>query len=273
MERFRFVLMALALILALSSCGVSQPSDRYTDYRTGKTFADRTALLENAKKSYPAEYDAMFEIAKEYPNIYDVYANAHEGGFKKLGDEINFFDETGNQLSKDSFHEILAKDGVNADFESVVPNYYAHLVKNEYRQAFEFIDKKGFFARAFSGDPAVFEQEQAGMKTSAWYLEAKVIDAKIVKTASKPMIRVFFKVLGFYQNIKTPEPKTNPDGSPADPPAGFKPPTSPEEAKKLAEKMSGIAGDSGPSWEYKYSGVASMLLGFSEGKWLINEQP
>ncbi len=265
--------MALALVLALSSCGASLPSDRYTDYRTGQTFADRTALLENTKKSYPAEYDAMFEIAKEYPEIYNVYANAHEGGFKKLDDEINYFDEIGNQLSKDSFHEVLAKDGVNADFESVVPSYYDHLAKSEYGKAFELIDKTGFFVRAFSGDPAIFEQTLSGMKTSSRYLEAKVIDAKIVKTASKPMVRVFFKVLGFYQNIKAPELKTNPDGSPADPPAGFKPPTSLEEAKKQAEKMSGIAGDSGPSWEYKYSGVASILLGYSEGKWLINEQP
>jgi|GEM_PF-866818 len=256
--------IALILVLfAVVSCGglqkVVQPTNRYTDIKTGKTFADKKAFLDSIKQEHPRDWTILYELAKEDPEIYDRYAKNFEMVQKQELQPL-YFDEKGNEITRDIFHETLAKNGINGDFESVVRNYYEFLMDGKYEQAFKLLDPEGQKAASYKSNFNIFTKEQEALKHSdSRFTDIEITDIKMSMSMGSLGVDVYYKVWGF--SIYFPEPITDDKQKPPELPREGKPSLPQPPPRSLHDVI--------PKWEYVASGISSMSLRNVKSHWLI----
>ncbi len=255
-----------ALILAavmLASCGQAKPVDRYKDPQTGKSYPDTVSLLEDKKKDSPHEYDIVYELSKEEPKAFEIYASAIDAGVVQTPKETLYFDDKGNEIEKGVFIKSL---GLPDGFENVVQNYYDLLSRQEFAKCFEMIDPKGPLMGRFDNKFDIYNAQQLSSRLDLRVVSSDITDYRMQSLGDgSKMIEVYFRVLGFFKPAipYDPNPPRNGQETMSDPNSG-KPVPPPQPT-----------GDSGAmdlNWEYRYSGVSRMTLSCSSGKWMIYDQ-
>jgi hypothetical protein len=261
MDYKRISALILATVL-LVSCGQAKPVDRYKDPQTGKSYPDTVSLLEDKKKDNPHEYDVVYELSKEEPKAFEIYASAIDAGVVQTPKETLYFDDKGNEIAKDVFIKTLEfPDG----FENVVQNYYDFLSRQEFAKCFGMIDPKGPLMARFENKFDIYSAQQLSSRLDLRVVSSDINDYRMQSLGDgNKMVEVYFRVLGFFKPVIPYDPNPPRNGQETMSNPGEKPTPPPQPT-----------GDSGAmdlNWEYRYSGVSKMVLSYSSGKWMIYDQ-